>query len=207
MEKSLLKLLDYLHQVEKLKSTLRFSKTKSGRQESSAEHSWRMALLTYELIELFDLKIDTLRCLKLALVHDLPEVITGDFPAYKVATGEIDSNHKKQLTNDAIQQLADFLPDSRSRDLISLIQEFEKQETLEAKFVKAIDKIESLIQYIEMGHENFHPLHDFAAFYTDKYLTDFPDLHPMVLLIKKELKQEFVKAGIPWKKEYEKIKI
>ena len=66
------KIFDFLHKIENLKSTLRYNKTTSGRNESSAEHSWRLALITLIIADELRLSIDVNRAIKIALVHDLP---------------------------------------------------------------------------------------------------------------------------------------
>ena len=73
MQNNLEKIFDFLKAIEKLKSTLRYSKTSSGRQESSAEHSWRLALLVPIIAKEYNLDINAEQCIKLALVHDLPK--------------------------------------------------------------------------------------------------------------------------------------
>lgn len=72
--------LDFLRQAEKLKSVTRSAHTSTGRRESTAEHSWRLALLALVFEqELGD--VDICKVLKLCLVHDLGEALSGDVPA------------------------------------------------------------------------------------------------------------------------------
>ncbi len=73
-------LLDFLQAAEQLKDTLRSGTTTGGRPESTAEHSWRLALMVL-LFEPELKEIDMLKLLKLTLVHDLGEAISGDVPA------------------------------------------------------------------------------------------------------------------------------
>lgn len=49
-------------------------------QQSVAEHSYFVALYTMELIDFFDFP-HPLEALSYALLHDLPEVLTGDVPS------------------------------------------------------------------------------------------------------------------------------
>ena len=85
MEDRLEKYLRFIREVERLKSVERTAWTTSGRRESTAEHSWRLALLAMVLCGEYP-RLDRLRVLQLALVHDLGETYDGDIPA--VAQGD-----------------------------------------------------------------------------------------------------------------------
>ena len=67
--------------AERLKCSLRHSWTSSGRQESVAEHSWRLALLAALVSDAFP-GLDRERLLLLCLFHDIGEAFTGDIPAF-----------------------------------------------------------------------------------------------------------------------------
>ena len=85
MEDRLERYLRFIREVERLKSVERTAWTTSGRRESTAEHSWRLALLAMVLCGEYP-RLDRLRVLQLALVHDLGETYDGDIPA--VAQGD-----------------------------------------------------------------------------------------------------------------------
>jgi putative hydrolase of HD superfamily len=72
--------LDFLRRAEALKSTPRTSKTVSGRAESTAEHTWRLCLMVMAFADGLD-GIDTLKLIKMCLIHDLGEAVSGDVPA------------------------------------------------------------------------------------------------------------------------------
>ena len=65
--------------AERLKCSLRHSWTSSGRQESVAEHSWRLALLAALVSDEFP-GLDREKLLLLCLFHDIGEAFTGDIP-------------------------------------------------------------------------------------------------------------------------------
>jgi putative hydrolase of HD superfamily len=73
-------IIDFLQSASALKDTLRTGRTASGRQESTADHSWRLCLLVMLLADHLD-TVDLVRLLQLCVVHDLAEAITGDVPA------------------------------------------------------------------------------------------------------------------------------
>ena len=74
-------LLAQLHLAERLKNTTRHCYTSSGRHESVAEHSWRLALMAYWISDEFpDLDMD--KVIRMCLIHDLGEAFTGDIPVF-----------------------------------------------------------------------------------------------------------------------------
>src|SRR5678815_1440443 len=78
MEKEITSILKVLELAERLKFELRHSYTSSGRQESVAEHTWRMSLMAVLIEPLLTQKIDTVRLLKMIIVHDLVEAEATD---------------------------------------------------------------------------------------------------------------------------------
>ena len=71
--------LDFLKVAEKLKCNTRHSYTSSGRHESVAEHSWRLAVMAYFVRDEFP-EADMNKVIKMCLIHDLGECFTGDIP-------------------------------------------------------------------------------------------------------------------------------
>lgn len=65
--------LDFIRTVEGIKSVTRTAWTKTGRQESTAEHSFRLALLALTLIDEFP-ELDAKKVLSMCLIHDLGEL-------------------------------------------------------------------------------------------------------------------------------------
>ena len=72
--------LDFLRYAERLKHMTRSAWTSTGREESVAEHSWRLSLMCLVLGGDFPgVNID--RVLRMCIVHDLGEAVHGDIPA------------------------------------------------------------------------------------------------------------------------------
>ena len=76
------RLLDFLKTAEQLKCNTRHSYTSSGRLESVAEHSWRLALMAMLVGDEFP-ELDMDKVIKMCLIHDMGEAITGDIPAFE----------------------------------------------------------------------------------------------------------------------------
>ena len=72
--------LRFVREAERLKDTLRSAHTSQGRHESTAEHSWRLALLALALAGESP-GLDSERVLGMCLIHDLGEAYEGDIPA------------------------------------------------------------------------------------------------------------------------------
>lgn len=198
------KIFDFLHVIENLKSTLRYSSTRAGRKESSAEHSWRLALMLFVLAEELGLDIDVDHSMKLAIVHDLPEAIAGDIDAVLIAEGKATKEEKQQKELMAMDKIKKILPEEIGGEIYNLWSEYENSSTKEAKYVKAVDKLETLTQLVDAGHKTYDKP-EFIANYADKAVSEFPELRGVLEIIKRKLKQEFYKGQIPWKEEYSRF--
>src|SRR3989344_116587 len=128
-------IIQFLHEAERLKSILRHSWLSSGRRESVAEHTWRMALMAVLLSKYLDKEVDLLKNLKLILVHDLVEINYKDNPAFKKQPSEKSSQERKSLV-----KLTKILPGSIGTEVFELWEEYEAGKSLEARFAKAMDK-------------------------------------------------------------------
>lgn len=135
-------LLKVLHTVNKLKDTTRHCYTPEGRHESVAEHSWRIALMTYLVSDEFP-KADIGKVIKMCLIHDLGEIFTGDIPAFDKSSADEDTE-ERLLTN-----WVNTLPEPFKTDMSALYSEMNALETLEAKIYKAMDKMEAVISHNE----------------------------------------------------------
>ncbi|MFA6184279.1 MAG: HD domain-containing protein [Parcubacteria group bacterium] len=198
------KIFNFLHKIENLKSTLRYNKTTSGRKESTAEHSWRLALITFIIADELKLDIDVNKAIKIALVHDLAEALTGDIDAILIAEGKFSKDEKEKQEIGAIIKLQETLPEVIGKEISDLWHEYNNCKTSEAKFVKALDKIETLTQLAESGYK-IYDKPEFIANYANKSVKLFPELSEMLKIVKRKLKAEFDKGNIEWKEEYNSL--
>lgn len=134
--------LKFIQETEQLKSTLRTAWTAEGRQESTAEHSWRLAMFAAVLAEEFP-ELDMVRVLKMCLIHDLGELYEGDVSAALQLDDE--ARHKRE--EEAVQKLCGMLPEQQGHEFLELWQEYNGNTSPEASFVKALDKAETIIQH------------------------------------------------------------
>jgi putative hydrolase of HD superfamily len=134
-------IIDFLKEIEKFKTCERVCQTTSvGRAESDAEHSWHLAIFLILLENEFN-RIDFSKLLKMALIHDLPEIYAGDTNPYRG-----DTNNKEEKEKNAAAKLFSILPESSSKSLYSLFDEYINQESIESQIVKSADKLMPLIQ-------------------------------------------------------------
>ena len=135
-------ILDFLRAAEQLKDTTRTSWTSRGTQENVAAHTWRLCLMAMLFAHEFP-DIDVAKLLKICIVHDLGEAVSGDISA-KLQEG---------MPPKAEQERADLLlltaplPASLRADIVGLWEEYEAATSREAKLAKALDKLETIMQH------------------------------------------------------------
>ena len=135
-------MLEILHLGERLKDTLRHSWTSQGRRESVAEHSWRLSLMACLIRDEFP-EADWEKVMTMAALHDMGECFTGDIPAFWKTDAD-------RATEDrALDAWCGSLSKPLGDRVTAVFREMEAQETLEARIVKALDKLEVLIQHNE----------------------------------------------------------
>ena len=122
------KIFEFLHIVGNLKSTIRFSKSINMPKDTSASHSWRLALMTMIVSDGLNLDIDKLQAFKLAIIHDIAESITGDIDYRRIAAGEITKEEKQRLEYLAMNQLKEILPKHMGEEIYQLFEEYENMD-------------------------------------------------------------------------------
>lgn len=136
------KQINFSLEIDKEKNIFRQTHLSNhGRRENDAEHAWHMAVMAYILQEYSNEKIDIAKVMIMCLIHDIVEIDAGDTYAY-------DENAKKtQKDREEIakQRIFSILPENQKEDLMMIFDEFEKSETPEAKFVRAMDNLQPLI--------------------------------------------------------------
>lgn len=144
-------LLEFLTMAEKLKCNTRHSYTSSGRHESVAEHSFRLALMAYMVSDEVP-ETDTDKVIKMCLIHDLGEAITGDIPSFE----KTDSDEAAE--DSAVSGFVNKLPEYWKQQLGEMYREMNELKTPEAKLYKALDKLEAVIQHNEADISTWLPL-------------------------------------------------
>lgn len=195
-------IFDLLETTEKLKQTRRYLNTpEMVEKESSADHSWHLALMTFMVAEELKLKVDVLKSVKIALVHDLVEALAGDTDYSLIAFGKVSAAQKHKEEFAAIEKIREIAPEQTGEELYRLWSEYDEAKTPEARFVKAMDKLEGINHMLFKGHTCFdHP--ELVALYPKKAILAYPELTAMYQEQLDRLKPEFEKHGWEWKDEY-----
>ena len=154
------------------------------RLETVADHSWHVADTVLLLGGHFPpLNVD--RCLRLAILHDKMEISIGDKnPVGKSGTGESTHafNSNRQTAKEASERVAiesyvSRIRSSAAPDQRDLLIEVLEGRTTEARFVKAIDKLQALAFVMNKKRGVMLDKHlRFTLKYSEKALTYFPDL-------------------------------
>ncbi|MCL2046994.1 MAG: HD domain-containing protein [Oscillospiraceae bacterium] len=144
-------LIEFLGIIEKLKCNTRHSWTSSGRHESVAEHSWRTAVMALLLADEFP-NVNIEKVVKMCLIHDLGEAVTGDIPAFQK------TKQDEEKEDMAVSALLELLPADMASGFAKLFDEIYKFETPEAKLFKALDNLEALISHNEAPLETWLPI-------------------------------------------------
>jgi len=138
-------IIEFLKNARKMQHIKRFTPQPDGGLEDDAQHSWSVALtcmiIASRLEKEFNVKLDQAKILKMALIHDLAEIETEDTKPWEPEK-RIDKEEKERI---AMQNIVKLLPEDLSMELLGLWGECEKKETLEAKIVKSIDRLDPVL--------------------------------------------------------------
>ena len=130
-------IVDFVLELDKLKGVTRKVRPLGlDRYENSAEHSWQLAMLALSLVDHAESSIDINRVIRMLLVHDIGEIDTGDTMAFVEGGWE----ERKAAELAAVTRIFGMLPGHQGKDLLALWQEFEREETPEARFAHAVDR-------------------------------------------------------------------
>ena len=113
--------------------------------ESVADHTFSMSTIAMVLSDLQ--KLDTQKVLKMSLLHDIAESITGD-----LTPEDISKNEKIELENKTIDKILCNLPDDLAKNYLTIWNEYNENMSDEAKLVHEVDKLEMVIQALSYAN-------------------------------------------------------
>jgi putative hydrolase of HD superfamily len=143
---SLAKRIQFILEADKLKTVIRNTLlTDASRFENSAEHSWHAALTAVVIFNAADADgMDLAHIVRMLLVHDIVEIDAGDTFCYSLEQRQTQMRREQK----AAERIFGLLPDPQADELRQLWQEFEAQQTPEARFANAVDRLQPLLQAI-----------------------------------------------------------
>ncbi|MBL8120813.1 MAG: HD domain-containing protein, partial [Anaerolineae bacterium] len=140
--------LAFLREIDQLKTVLRQSPIlDKSRRENSAEHSWHLAMYALVLQDYATGAINPARVIQMLLIHDIVEVDVGDMPIHQASSGP----SQNELEEAAAVRIFGMLPGAQGEALLALWREFEAAETEDAKFAKALDRVQPLLTNVATG--------------------------------------------------------
>jgi putative hydrolase of HD superfamily len=145
--------INFLTLTRTLKTTKRTGWIMSGvpNPESIADHMYRMSLMA--MISSFSTTLNTDRCIKLALIHDLAEAKVGDITPHC----GVSEKEKYDLELETMEYISEMLgPTLGGDEILALWKEYEEGSTEEAKLLKDLDKIEMILQAQEYEEDGDH---------------------------------------------------
>ncbi|MCE9652471.1 MAG: HD domain-containing protein [Nitrosarchaeum sp.] len=107
--------------------------------ESVADHVFSMSVIGMIFSDLEN--YNTEKILKIILLHDLAESITGDITPEKIS-----KNEKRLLENNTMKKILKELPILLQKQYNDLWEEYALNDSAEAKIVHQLDKLEMALQ-------------------------------------------------------------
>lgn len=148
-----------------------------------AEHSWRLAVFVLALEKEFP-DVDCNKAIRMCLIHDLGEAYEGDVSA-KV---KVDQQKKLETEKKALQALLSPLPEAVREEFFDLWREYNEGKTKEARLVKAVDKMETILQH-NQGRNPSDFDYAFNLEYGKEYVRDDAVLQSIRTILDQETKE------------------
>ena len=149
------KTVDFITEIEKLKSVTRFNRTLDGRFENSAEHSWQGAIAAMVLQDYYPERLNMEKVMSMLLIHDLGEIYAGD--TWVFDDKKKVHSHDREL--ESIEKTMSILPEEKYLNMKNSWLEFEKGQSAEARYARVIDALVPLINHLEVSELNYNPDH------------------------------------------------
>lgn len=183
-------LLDFLRRAERLKDTVRSGYTSGGRQESVADHTWRLCLMALLLHDHFP-GVNFARLVKICIVHDLGEAVGGDIPAPEQSVLGAKAGQERRDLLDLLSPL----PSPKNEEITALWDEYEEASTQEGRLAKALDKLETLLQHTQGANPpDFN--YRFNLDYGRRYTTGFPIIETIRQILDEETERRAVESEV-----------
>jgi len=133
----------FVLEADRLKTVTRQSLiTGESRKENSAEHSWHLAVMAVVLAEHAPPGTDLGKVGAMLVLHDLVEIDAGDLFLYSDAAAQA---RQEEAERAAADRLFAILPPDQAAELRGLWEEFEERRTPEARFARALDRLQPML--------------------------------------------------------------
>ena len=122
--------------------------TDPARRENSAEHSWHLAVMALVLADHAPPGTDLGRVIAMLLVHDLVEIDAGDLFLY---ADEAQHARQEEAERAAADRIFALLPARQASQIRALWDDFEERQTPEARFARALDRLQPMLANFQAG--------------------------------------------------------
>ena len=141
--------LAFLQEIDKVKAVFRQTWLLDGsRRENDAEHAWHLAMMAMTLADQSDEPVDVAHVVRMVLIHDLVEIDAGDVFIYDEQARA--NQHEREVA--AAERIFGMLPPPQAGEYRALWDEFEARVTPEARFARALDRLQPLMHnYVTEG--------------------------------------------------------
>lgn len=152
----MIEIMSFFKDAGRLKSIPRsgWVKKEIPEPESVADHSFRTTLIAMVISDIEGL--DTQKAMRMALLHDLAEVIIGDPLPEERSKEAIDLREEA-----AMETLFEKLPEKQRSLYRETWQDFRRGASAEARLVREVDILERLLQAFEYEKEGIRGLEEF----------------------------------------------
>jgi len=163
-----------------------------NRRENSAEHSWHLAMMALVLGEHAPPGTDMVRVCAMVLVHDLVEIDAGDLFLYADAEAQARQDAAERAAADRIFAI---LPAGQAAALRQIWDEFTARQTREAKFARALDRLQPMFENLTAGGGTWQ-LHGITADQVLAVITLIDDGSPALGEVARDLVSRAIADGI-----------
>ena len=132
----------------------RATRLPDGRPESDSHHSFSLALISFELAMQFAPELDTKKILLYSLVHDLPELVTGDLNTLTATSADLAlKSHQDKNAFAEVKKIFEKAP-----SILGAIKAYDTKEDEESLFVYWVDKIVTIPTHFHDKGKNLQEL-------------------------------------------------
>jgi len=175
-----------LEQQNRLSCIIRYNNTPKVNGESVAEHSFYVAMMAMLVSDYLTatttLKINHANVMRMALLHDVEEIISGDI--IKVLKSGGFKEELEKMNQRSMEYITEQLPYGIGDDYMALWHENKMEKTIEAQLVDFCDWLAVIvysIKEVHLGNEYFREILEYAVEKFGHFAERISELKPLVL--------------------------